>query len=154
MVERYGIGGCILRLFTDVMTVYNYIKNQDETETWQRNIIKGVQWSHSKTETTVSNGVITQNKVESITIDFKKDYGNAEYVDPVTFASLEDKTGYWTLNAKSKQDIIVLGETENEISKSYKIGTLQDDFQYSGTVKSVSDNRNRRMLKNMKVVVQ
>ena len=143
-----------MTLFTDTMTVYNFIQNDDETESWQRTVIKGVQWSHNKTEVTTSGGVQTETKVESITIDFQKNYGNATYIDAVAFQALEDKTGFWTLNARDGKDIVVLGESTNEISRAYKISQLQKDYQYSGTVKAVSDNRNRRLLKNIKVVVQ
>ena len=144
-----------MSLFTDTMTVYNYIcDDENETEVWKRTVISGVQWSHNKTETTVSGGVQTEKKVESITIDFQRSYGNEKYVDPVSFAGLDDKTGYWTLNSKAGQDVLVLGKSDKEISKSYKLSQLREDFQYCGTVTSVSDNRNRGFLKNIRVVAE
>ena len=132
-------------LFTDIMTVYNYHRDPDtEKETWFRSVIKGVQWSHNKTETTTSGNVQTESKVESITVDFQRSYGNKPYLPPTA--------GFWTLTPKSGQDMIVLGVSEQEISRAYRISDLLDDFQYAVTVTAVSDNRNRPRLKTIKVV--
>lgn len=142
-------------LFTDTMTVYNYHRDPDtEKETWLRSVVKGVQWSHNKTEVTTSGNVQTESKVESITIDFQRSYGNKPYLSPTEYAKLpeEEAGNYWTLNAKTGQDVIVLGVSDKEISRSYKLSDLQKDFQYAVTVTAVSDNRNRPRLKNIKVV--
>ena len=64
-------------LFNDTMTVYNYHRDPDtEKKTWIRSVVKGVQWSHNKTEVTTSGNVQTESKVESITVDFQRGYGN------------------------------------------------------------------------------
>ena len=142
-------------LFTDTMTVYNYHRDPDtEKETWLRSVIKGVQWSHNKTEVTTSGNVQTESKVESITIDFQRSYGNKPYLSPTEYAKLpeEEAGNYWTLNAKSGQDVIVLGVSDKEISRTYKLSDPQKDFQYAVTVTAVSDNRNRPRLKTIKVV--
>lgn len=142
-------------LFTDTMTVYNYHRDPDtEKETWLRSVVKGVQWSHNKTEVTTSGNVQTESKVESITIDFQRSYGNKPYLAPTEYAKLpeEEAGNYWTLNAKSGQDVIVLGVSDKEISRTYKLSDLQKDFQYAVTVTAVSDNRNRPRLKTIKVV--
>ncbi len=142
-------------LFTDVMTVYNYHRDPDtEKETWLRSVVKGVQWSHNKTEVTTSSNVQTETKMESITIDFQRSYGNKPYLPPTQYAKLtaEQAGEYWTLNPKAGQDVIVLGETEQEISRAYGLADLQNDFQYAVTVTAVSDNRNRPRLKTIKVV--
>lgn len=142
-------------LFTDAMTVYNYHRDPDtEKETWLRSVVKGVQWSHNKTEVTTSGNVQTETKMESITIDFQRSYGNKPYLPPTQYAKLTaEQTGeYWTLNPKTGQDVIVLGETEQEISRAYGLADLQNDFQYAVTVTAVSDNRNRPRLKTIKVV--
>ena len=142
-------------LFTDVMTVYNYIYDEKtEQESWKRTVVKGVQWSHNKDAVGVSNGVQTGKKVESITIDFQRRYGNETYIDPMRFKLLENKAGFWTLNAKDCKDVVVLGESEEDISNEYRIHQLKQDFQYCGTVTSVSDNRNRRFLQQIKVVAE
>lgn len=142
-------------LFTDTMTVYNYHRDPDtEKETWLRSVVKGVQWSHNKTEVTTSGNVQTETKVEKITIDFQRGYGSKPYLTPTEFSKLtaEEAKAYWTLNARAGQDVIVLGEADKEISRAYKISDLQDDFQYVVTITAVSDNRNRPRLKTIKVV--
>ena len=142
-------------LFTDTMTVYNHHRDSDtEEETWLRSVVKGIQWSHNKTEVTTSGNVQTESKVESITIDFQRSYGNKPYLPPTEYAKLtsEQAAGFWTLNPKSGQDMIVLGVSEKEISRAYRLSELLDDFQYAVTVTAVSDNRNRPRLKTIKVV--
>lgn len=142
-------------LFNDTMTVYNYHRDSDtEKETWIRSVVKGIQWSHNKTEVTTSGNVQTESKVESITVDFQRGYGNKPYLPPTEFAKLtvDAAAEYWTLNPRSGQDVIVLGESDKEISRAYKLCDLRDDFQYAVTVTAVSDNRNRPRLKTIKVV--
>lgn len=144
-----------MSLFKDTMTVYNHIKDADTgKETWQRTIVKDVQWRHNKTETTISNGVQTEKKVESITIDFQRTRRKKQYVDFVTFEKLEDKTNYWTLNSRDGLDVLVCGVSMNEITDTYRLSDLKKDFQYCATVKAVSDNRNADHLKNIKVVAE
>lgn len=142
-------------LFTDTMTVYNFYRDPDtEKDVWNRTEVKGVQWSHNKNEVSTSNGIQTESKVESITIDFGRAYGNKPYLPPNEYKNLsaEEVTGYWTLDAKTGQDVLVLGESDHEISRQYKLSDLQKDFQYAVTVTAVSDNRNRPRLKHIKVV--
>lgn len=142
-------------LFTDTMTVYNYHRDPDtERESWLRSVVKGVQWSHNKTEAAISGNVQTESKVESITVDFQRGYGNKPYLPPTEYAKLtaEQAAGYWTLNPKTGQDMLVLGESDREISGGYRLTDLKDDFQYAVTVTAVSDNRNRPRLKTIKAV--
>ncbi len=144
-------------LFTDTMTVYNYFKDAEtEKELWNRTVVKGVQWSHNKTEISTSNGMQTEKKVESITIDFQRNYGNKPYLPPNEYRklSIEESNNYWTLDTKTVQDILVLGASEKEINHDYRLSELQNDFQYMVTVLSVSDNRNRPRLKHINVVGQ
>ncbi len=142
-------------LFTDAMTVYNYHRDKGTgKESWFRSVILGVQWSHNKSEITTSGNVQTENKVEKITVDFQRGYGNKPYLPPHEYAKLPaaEAGKYWTLNAKSGQDVLVLGKADNEISKTYKLTDLRDEYQYTVTVTAVSDNRNRPRLKSIKVV--
>lgn len=142
-------------LFTDVMTVYNYYRDPDTgEETWNRSVVRGVQWSHNKREIATSGNVQTENKVEKITIDFQRPYGNKPYLPPQEYAKLteEERKGCWTLDIKQGKDIMVLGESEKEIDRDYRISKLPNDFQYAVTVTSVSDNRNRPRLKHIKAV--
>lgn len=140
-------------LFTDTMTVYNYHRDTDsDEETWSRSVVRGVQWSHNKSEITTSGGVQTENKMERITIDFQRKHGNKPYLPPQEYAKLsdEERSVYWTLDAKQGKDIIVLGESEKEIGCDYRTSELFKDYQYAVTVTAVSDNRNRPRLKHIK----
>lgn len=142
-------------LFTDIMTVYNFFRDPEtEKEVWNRTKVKGVQWSHNKSEVSTSNGIQAESKVERITIDFARAYGNKAYLPPNEYRKLssEEVTDYWTLDAKTGQDMLVLGESNHEISRQYKLSDLQKDFQYAVTVTAVSDNRNRPRLKHIKAV--
>lgn len=140
-----------MTLFTDVMTVYNYI-NDENGERWQRSVVKGVQWSHNQTRLSTNGNVQTEQRVESITVDFDRSYGNPTYVNPIEFAKLPDKSGYWTLNEADAQDVLVLGETDVEVGDTVTISDLATMFQYTGIATEVSDNRNRRRLRTIKVV--
>lgn len=138
------------RLFSDVMTVYNHYTDNG-VDKWRRTVVAGVQWSHNKVQTSVSGGVQTESRVESITIDFGRKHWTDEYVLPNAYTG---QSGAWTLNAKSGMDVLVLGEVNQEITDDYPIEQLRNVYQYAGTVTSVSDNRNRAFLKSIKVVVQ
>lgn len=142
-------------LFTDTMTVYNFHRDPEtDEESWIRSVVKGVQWRHNKTDVTSSGGVQTESKVESITVDFQQGYGNKPYLEPQKFRKLsaEEAAGYWTLDVRTNQDKLVLGESEKEIGEHYLLKDLKEDFQYAVTVAEVSDNRGRLRLKNIKVV--
>ena len=142
-------------LFTDTMTVYNYHRDSEtDKETWIRSVVRGVQWSHNKTALTTVNGVQTETKVESITVDFQRGYGNKPYLPPQEFRRLpaEEAVKYWTLDAKSGQDKLVLGNSVREIMDGYRLTDLAEDNQYVVTVTAVSDNCNRQRLKTIKVV--
>lgn len=142
-------------LFTDTMTVYNYYRDPEtRAESWLRSVVNGVQWSHNKSEVTTNGNAQSESKVESITVDFRRGYGNKPYLPPTEFAKLaaEEVEKYWTLDAKSGQDVLVLGVSDKDISRGYRLSALQDDYQYAVKVTAVSDNRNRPRLKTIKVV--
>lgn len=134
----------------DVMTVYNHY-TVDGADKWNRSVVSSIMWRHNKTEVITQGTEQTISKAESITIDFR--HGDQGYVDPIEFAKLEDKTGHFTLSAKGL-DVVVLGVSDKEISKAYKLSALKDDFQYVGTISAVSDNRNVNFLPNIKVVAK
>lgn len=140
-------------LFTDTMTVFNH-SCEEGKDSWKRTIIKGVQWRHSKKELTVTKGVQTEERTESVTIDFSRGYGRPPYVEPVQYQSLssEERAGSWTLNSKNGLDIIVLGEIPEEISSEDDIDSLRKNYPYVVLISSVTDNRNRPRLKHIRVV--
>lgn len=138
-----------MALFTDTMTVYNSIGECR----WHRTVIRGVQWTHQEMSVTTETDAKVKKMVQSITIDCGRNYGNARYVDPHQFDLLEDKTGYWTLNAETGLDAVVLGECEKELSEKYRLKHLRADVGCA-TVTAVSDYRNRSFLKHIKVVAE
>lgn len=142
-------------LFTDTVTIYNYFRDPEtEAESWHRSVIKGVQWRHGKKELTVSKGIQTEERVESITVDFSRAYGRPAYAEPVKYTALppDDRAASWTLDSKHGLDILVLGESQREVKSEHDIDALREDYQYVVTVTSVTDNRNRPRLKHIKVV--
>ena len=64
----------------------------------------------------------------------------------------EEKDNCWTLDDRTEKDVIVYGEQTEEISREYRLSALMKEYQYAVTVRAVSDNRNRRCLKTIKVV--
>lgn len=140
-------------LFNETMTVYNF-SLEDGVEKWRRTVIRGVQWRHRKKEVTVKDQVATESRVESITVDFQQSHGNRPYVNPDQYRKLPaaEKDRCWTLDDRTEKDVIVYGEQTEEISEEYRLSSLMKDYQYAETVKAVSDNRNRRGLKHIKVV--
>lgn len=139
-------------LFTDTATIYNHYR-ADNKDKFKRTVLKGVQWSHNKVQTTISNGTATENKVESLTFDFSRNYENETYINPIEFGKEDDHSGHWTLNSKGGKDMAVLG-IGSEITDTYTIKDLKADNQYFGVVAEVSDNRNRDHLKTIKAVIK
>ena len=133
MVERYRIGRCVLRaVFTDTVTIYNKISDTE----WKRTVVSGVQWT-DKTEKKNENGKISVAKYASVTFP------------QGTFDGL-------VLNSSNEEDCIVFGAIEEAVTdvKGQRISDLMEKYPKSGLIKSVNDNSNRSLLKNIKVVVE
>lgn len=144
-------------LFRDTMTVYNYYKDKkSREERWHRTVVRGVQWRHNRKELTVSKNEQSVSRAESITIDFGHSYGNARYVPPNEFKAMseEEIASCWTLDVEDGMDVLVLGISRYEIGQDCRLSDLPGLFQYVATVTAVSDNRNTRGLKNIKVVAK
>lgn len=118
-------------LFTDTVTIYNKISDSE----WKRTVIKGVQWS-CKTDKQNNNGKISVARYASITFP------------EGTYDGL-------TLSSSNEEDCIVFGVVEDTVNgaKGQRISDLMKRYPKSGLIKSVNDNSNRDMLKNIKVVV-
>ena len=138
-----------MSLFTDTMTVYNSIgENQ-----WQRTVVKGVQWTNQELSVQTEKNARVRKMIKNITIDFSRKYGNAEYIEPKKFEKLEDKAGYWTLNAENGLDVVVLGEFTKELNVEYRPKHMRAEMECA-TITSVSDYCNRSFLKHIKVVAE
>ena len=138
-----------MALFTDTMTVYNCIgENQ-----WKRTVVKGVQWVRQEITVTTEKNAKVKKMVTAISIDFGRNYDNEQYVEPREFEKLEDKKGYWTLNAENGLDIVILGEITKELDMEYRPKHMRADMECA-TITAVSDYRNRSFLKHIKVVAE
>lgn len=141
MAKWYRISRSILR-FDDTITLYQkHISTETiggidtETETWERTVINGVQWVDHYDK---------QNESGKISV--------ARYVS-ITFPK-----GTYTglvLDAAREEDAIVYGEVTDTVTgaRGNRISDLLERYPKSGRIKSVNDNTNRRMLKNIKVVI-
>lgn len=136
------------------ITMYNYHKNSDKTETWSRTVIRGVEYSYKSEKTVSSDGKLVFTPLLTVVIPIEADTDGKEYIDSVNFLKLLDKDvdKYFTFNPVGNKDMIVAGECEKEITSDYKITDLKKDFQKCGTISSFSDNTDGELLKHYKVV--
>ena len=74
-----------------------------------------------------------------------------KYLPKHEFRKLSDTENYWTLDDAGNLDVIVQGEVIAEIADEYRIKHLRADYDCV-TVAEVSDNRNKPLLKHIKVV--
>ena len=128
MAQRHRNGGRILR-FNDVVTIYN--KTEDG---WTHKTIKGVQWAdHYDKEN--SQGKMSVAKYVSITFPAG------------TFEGL-------TLNPANEEDAIFYGSLDEEVTaeRGHRISDLLEKHK-GGRIKTVNDNSNRELLKNIKVIL-
>ena len=95
-------------MFTDTVTIYNRYKENGQ-ERWQRHVLTGVNWTDTVGSTVRKTGVVPAH---STTFIIPKAV-LVDYVPPVEFSALEDKSGKWTVAPK---DTMVLGAVDVEIS--------------------------------------
>lgn len=133
-------------LFTDTITIYNH----KEDDTYQRTVMKGVQYSKKTEKTVTSDGKVNLGTVVNVTIP-ETVVCDRDYVEKQKFRLLGDTSNNWTLDEAGNLDIIIQGEVTQEITEEYRLKNLKADYDCV-TVASVSDNRNRSMLKHIKVV--
>ena len=124
-------------IFTDTVTIYNHFNNK-----WFRTVLEGVQWSEKTEKTIDSDGVMHLTPSISVTVPYR-----AGYVDR------KEYTGTGFTFGLDNLDIIVLGACDKEITDSYTITNLQQDFR-AATVKSVKDNTLRQFLKHWRVIAE
>ena len=132
MVVWYWIGRCVLRaLFTDTVTVYNKISNNE----WKRTVVEDVQWSDHTDRANVNGEV---SVAHSTSVTFPKP----------TYKGL-------VLDSSKEEDCIVYGVVNDVIEdvKGKRVSDLLEKYPKSGLIKAVNDNSNRTMLPNIKVVL-
>lgn len=117
-------------IFNDTITLY---KKTDEG--WDRKVIYGVQWS-DQYEKENSSGKISIARYSIITFPAG------------TYETLN-------LNPANEEDGIFYGEiaeTPTDV-RGYRLSDLMEKYPRSGRIKTVNDNSNRNLLKNIKVVI-
>lgn len=118
-------------MFTDTVTIYNKISDSE----WKRTVVNGVQWS-DKTEKKNENGKLSV--VRYVQITFPEG----------TYEGL-------ILDSSKSEDCIVYGAVNDDVTaeKGSRLSDLMKKYPKSGLIKSINDNSNRDLLKNIKVVV-
>ena len=121
-------------LFNDTVTIFNNRMN-GETADWDKTVVNGVQWS-----------------------DHDEKNENAGRVSVGHYANITFPEGTYDgliLNAANEEDAIFYGEIDAVIEdiKGHRITDIMKQYPKSGRIKSVNDNSNRDLLKNIKVVI-
>lgn len=121
-------------LFNDTVTIFNKRMN-GETAVWDKTVVNGVQWSDSDQKNENSGRISV-----------------GHYVN-ITFP--EGTYDGLILNAANEEDAIFYGEIDAVIEdiKGHRITDIMKQYPKSGRIKSVNDNSNRDLLKNIKVVI-
>lgn len=131
-------------IFTDTVTLYNYIKAGRE-DVWTRTVLKGVQARTGRTESSDGEGTAQQSESLSLTIPFDVDSGGKPYAAPEALTETS-----WTLKADNGMDIVVMGVCELMPGAELSIDKLMQQTE-AYTISSVRDNTRRRYLKHWKV---
>lgn len=121
-------------LFNDTVTIFNKRMN-GETAVWDRTVVNNVQWSD------------TDQKNENAGRISVGHYVNVTFPEG-TYEGL-------ILNASNEEDAIFYGDVDAVIEdiKGLRLTDLMKQYPKSGRIKSVNDNSNRDLLKNIKVVI-
>jgi len=91
------------------ITIYNsYLDPVTKLNKYHRTVLEGVNWSMTR-NSTISNGSVTVAYNTTIVLDKLPNY-----LTPLEFSKLADKTGFFTFNTS---DRIVKGKLELEITK-------------------------------------
>ena len=121
-------------LFNDTVTIFNKRMN-GETAVWDKTVVNDVQWS-----------------------DHDEKNENAGRVSVGHYTNITFPEGTYDgliLNAANEEDAIFYGEIDAVIEdiKGHRITDIMKQYPKSGRIKSVNDNSNRDLLKNIKVVI-
>lgn len=121
-------------LFNDTVTIFNK-RIDKETAVWDKTVVNDVQWSD------------TDQKNE-----------NAGRISVGHYVNITFPEGTYDgliLNAANEEDAIFYGEIDAVIEdiKGHRITDIMKQYPKSGRIKSVNDNSNRDLLKNIKVVI-
>ena len=118
-------------MFDDTITIYTKITDNS----WERTVVEGVQWSDKR--------------------DRKNENGRISIVDYVSLTFPRGTYESLDLSPTGGENCIIYGEVAEEITgeKGKRVSDILSKYPKSGRILSVNDNTNRRLLKNIKVVL-
>lgn len=128
--------------FTETITLYNHTR-ENRVDKWYRTVIRGVQWTGRRINSTDSNGRSVFETEINLTIPVEADTSGKKYVSPKDFDIAIDKTDKWTLDPSNGDDVVVYGECLSEISDTFTVDDLAKE-QTMISIMAVSDNTKRR----------
>lgn len=137
-----------MSVFNDTVTIYNhYLDKLTRLDRWNRTVLHNCMWRRTTTKT-VSNNQIQIDDSVSVTIPYR-----SGYLPPNEYAKTpnDEMANYWTLNADSNLDIVVLGDIGVDVTDDYTITNIKKDYDNVATISAVSDNTNMNHLKHWKV---
>lgn len=135
-------------MFNQTVTVINrYHDKSIKKDIWNKTILEGCMW-RTRTEKTVSNNVIQADDYVSLTVPYR-----TGYLPPKQYAKvgIDELKKFFTFDAESNLDIIVLGEVTQNITDEYTITNVKKDYDFVATISAVSDNTMVDGLRNWKV---
>lgn len=135
-----------MHLCTDTITVFN--KRWDAANGWDvylPTVIHGVSWYCEIASSIDSTGLHAANRF-TIRIPNDADFGDKEYVDPITYANEGIVAGLFTL---ANGDVIVKAEVNDDTMTPAK---LHAQFSDCMTILGVTDDRRAPNAPHFKVV--
>ncbi len=118
-------------LFNDTITIYQ----KQASGSWKRTTVEGVQWSDMITKS-MATGKLEAAKTTTITFP-------EEVLDKIDLSTF------------GEEDAVVYGAIDKDVTdvSGNRISDLIRTYPKSGIIRSVNDNTNRDLLKNIKVVI-
>lgn len=141
-----------MAFFTDTITLYNYHKDTlTDVKAWNRTVIERVQWTKSAEKVISPDGKILLTEFINVTVPFQS--ATKAYLNPKEYMANPklNISSYFTFNYTHNLDVFILGNISKEITDSYTITSLKNDYFYIATISSVTDNTNRDGLRHWKV---
>lgn len=129
-------------MFTDTVTLYNHYKDGDDDK-WHRTVLSGVQVSTIASMHVDGDGKITHSGDITVTIPYRNGY-----VEPMNY----DGEGFTF--GLDNLDVLVVGESDDEVTDDLTISALIRRYQTAGTLVDVNDNTQRTLLKHWKVTAR
>ncbi len=105
------------------LTLYNkYVDPATRSEKYQRRQIVGVTWENRKAANVLASGGNLTADQAAIYIPMQR---GADYLKPVAWQGLPDKTSKWTLQAG---DVVVRGLVSDELTEALTVSDLKRKY--------------------------